>query len=102
MTADRRALWLLSLALCAGCSGTGTDPAGGASGPAPAATAEIDPWLVDVTAEVGLDFRHEAGAAGRFLLPEIMGSGVALLGSAASRGLGLFGFSSNEEVELNR
>ena len=73
MTADRRALWLLSLVLCGGCS-----------------TAEIDPWLVDVTAEVGLDFRHEAGAAGRFLLPEIMGSGVALLDADGDGALDIY------------
>ncbi len=36
------------------------------------------PWLVDVTEECGIDFRHEAGARGEFLLPEIMGSGAAL------------------------
>ena len=33
----------------------------------------------DVSAEVGLDFEHENGAAGKFYLPEIMGSGGALL-----------------------
>ncbi len=33
----------------------------------------------DVSAEVGLDFEHENGAAGEFYLPEIMGSGGALL-----------------------
>lgn len=35
-------------------------------------------WFREVTNEVGLDFRHETGAAGDLLLPEIMGSGVAL------------------------
>ena len=37
------------------------------------------PWLADVTADVGLAFAHDNGAAGEFHLPEIMGAGVALL-----------------------
>lgn len=35
--------------------------------------------LRDAAAEAGLEFRHENGAAGQFHLPEIMGSGGALL-----------------------
>lgn len=35
--------------------------------------------LVDITAESGLDFRYENGATGRFLFPEIMGGGAAVL-----------------------
>ena len=34
--------------------------------------------LVDITAEAGLVFRHDSGVRGDYLLPEIMGSGVAL------------------------
>ena len=33
----------------------------------------------DVTAEAGLQFQHFTGATGQFYLPEIMGSGVALI-----------------------
>ena len=36
-------------------------------------------WLVDVTDEVGLDFTYEAGATGKYYMPEIVGSGVGLL-----------------------
>jgi hypothetical protein len=36
-------------------------------------------WFEDVTAASGLDFRHEAGPVGRYSLPQVMGSGVALL-----------------------
>jgi hypothetical protein len=35
-------------------------------------------WLVDATAGSGLDFVHETGARGSYLLPEIMASGVAV------------------------
>lgn len=35
-------------------------------------------WLVDVTDEVGLDFIYEAGATGKYYMPEIVGSGVGL------------------------
>ncbi|MBM3558949.1 MAG: CRTAC1 family protein, partial [Alphaproteobacteria bacterium] len=37
------------------------------------------PWLTDIAAEAGLVFEHEAGATGAFRLPEIIGSGAALL-----------------------
>lgn len=37
------------------------------------------PRFTDVAAEVGLVFEHEAGATGLFRLPEIIGSGAALL-----------------------
>jgi hypothetical protein len=36
-------------------------------------------WFRDATREAGLDFRHEAGPVGRYFMPQIMGSGVALL-----------------------
>jgi len=68
--------WGIALILSAGCqpektprSDPGTD--GGLADDA--AT-----WLVDVTERVGLEFVHDSGAAGEFLLTEIMGSGVAL------------------------
>src|SRR5262245_964167 len=41
----------------------------GAGGPA---------WFADVTAEVGLDFVHDAGPVGHFFMPQIMGAGAAL------------------------
>ncbi len=47
---------------------------GQARGPA----AEEQPLLVDKAHDLGVDFVHRSGAIGRLLLPEIMGSGVAL------------------------
>jgi len=38
-----------------------------------------NPAFEDVAAQVGLDFQHSTGATGEYYLPEIMGSGVALL-----------------------
>jgi hypothetical protein len=37
------------------------------------------PWFEEVAAEVGLDFVHRSGHDGRFLMPEIMGGGAALV-----------------------
>lgn len=37
------------------------------------------PWFRDVAAETGIRFEHVTGASGHFYLPEIMGSGCALL-----------------------
>jgi hypothetical protein len=42
--------------------------------PAPAGP----PWFEDVTDALGLTFRHDAGPAGSYSLPQIMGSGAAL------------------------
>jgi hypothetical protein len=36
------------------------------------------PWFEDVTAQVGLDFVHDAGPVGHYFMPQIMGSGAAL------------------------
>ena len=36
------------------------------------------PWFVDVSADVGLTFVHDAGPPGRYFMPQIMGSGAAL------------------------
>ncbi|MFL5242897.1 MAG: CRTAC1 family protein [Gemmataceae bacterium] len=36
------------------------------------------PWFVDATKEVGLDFVHDAGAAGTYFMPQLMGSGAAV------------------------
>jgi enediyne biosynthesis protein E4 len=36
-------------------------------------------WFRDDTAAVGLDFVHEAGPVGRYFMPQIIGSGAALL-----------------------
>jgi hypothetical protein len=36
-------------------------------------------WFVDTTDEVGVDFRHDAGPVdGRYFMPQIVGSGIAL------------------------
>ena len=37
------------------------------------------PWFLEVAAERGLDFAHTSGHDGRYLFPEIMGGGGALL-----------------------
>ncbi|MGH7226949.1 MAG: hypothetical protein ACRELF_27355, partial [Gemmataceae bacterium] len=41
-------------------------------------TAELA-WFRDVTAESGIDFVHDAGPTGTFFLPQIVGSGAAVL-----------------------
>jgi hypothetical protein len=61
-----RRVALIAVALAAGCGGGGKPAA-----PAP----DPDAWFVDVAAESGIAFQHRSGAAGKFLLPEIMGGG---------------------------
>jgi hypothetical protein len=36
------------------------------------------PWFKDVTDEVGLHFLHDAGTAGTYFMPQLMGSGAAV------------------------
>jgi len=65
---------LLLFALCGlslGCSPRISSPPviGGPAAP---------PWFVDVTAEVGLDFVHDAGPEGNFFMPQSVGAGAAL------------------------
>src|SRR5262245_20796879 len=45
---------------------------------APPAADPSPGWFRDVTAEVGLDFTHDAGPGAAYFLPEIMGSGAAV------------------------
>ena len=60
----------LLLAAGTGCSRDGASSESAAGGNAP--------WFEDQAARRGLDFRHQSGAAGRYLMPEIMGGGAAL------------------------
>jgi hypothetical protein len=62
----RSGTWIAALSLCALCACSRR-----ASAPKPA--------FRDVAAETGLRFQHFTGATGQFYLPEIMGSGVALI-----------------------
>ncbi|HTU89199.1 MAG TPA: VCBS repeat-containing protein [Gemmataceae bacterium] len=67
----RRILVPLVLLGCGGCQKPITTPlAGEPAGP---------PWFRDVTAESGVDFLHDAGPTGTFFLPQIVGSGAAVL-----------------------
>ena len=67
---------LAALILAAALAGCGGPPA---DEPGPAAETAVAPWLVEVTDLYGLDFVHETGGVGDLHLPEIMGSGAALL-----------------------
>ena len=69
MKSLRCALWLcLTLVACDGKTDT----------PAPAPRAPVA-WFEERAEEDGLDFLHESGHRGRFLMPEIMSGGAALL-----------------------
>jgi hypothetical protein len=70
-----RALALL-LAAQLGCGAGVEDPAEDAAGGAAEAEAEV--WFVEESAARGLDFVHESGHRGPYLLPEITCGGAAL------------------------
>jgi hypothetical protein len=67
-------------------AGRGGDPAGRGAGADPPAP----PFFVERTAEVGVDFRHEPGAAGAYRPEEIMGPGCALLDADGDGRLDLY------------
>jgi hypothetical protein len=69
------AVSLVSAVLAIGCSPRGGNEAG-SDGARPERSAGIA--LVDATAGSGLDFEHTSGASAERLLPETMGSGVAV------------------------
>ena len=60
-------------------TGSGCVPSGSKSGKSADRDTTGRVWFADVSAEVGLDFVHDAGTVGDYFMPEIMGSGVALL-----------------------
>ena len=67
----------LALLGCLATVACGDDPAPPPENPAPDAVGAS--VFGDASADAGLDFTHRSGAAGDFYLPEIMGSGGALL-----------------------
>jgi hypothetical protein len=65
-----------ALLLAAACCWLGP----GCRPPPPAAEGpSAPPWFRDVTEECGLDFVHDAGPTGDYFMPQVMGSGAALL-----------------------
>src|SRR5262245_54703119 len=51
-----------------------------AGGPEPTPEEAAGPaWFEDVTDAVGLDFVHDPGPTGTYFMPQIMGSGCAVL-----------------------
>jgi hypothetical protein len=74
MTRRPRSVFLLIVMLAlVGCRGTDSTSAD-RTGQKPSG----QEWFQDVTDHVGLDFVHDAGAKGKFFMPESMGSGAAV------------------------
>ena len=64
--------WMLALAgLIAGCQRSDTPHA-------PKTASSSSAWFEDVTSRSGLDFVHDSGATGAYLMPESIGSGGAI------------------------
>lgn len=69
----RRGYRLIAVLLFGGATGCSADEP-----VAPAQEAVGSPWFVEEAAARGLSFKHESGASGAFLFPEVMGGGAAL------------------------
>ena len=61
-------LWLILMLVLWSCSGRDEDP-----------KPDDSHWFEEVAAARGIDFRHESGAEGTYLMPEIVGGGAALV-----------------------
>ncbi len=66
-------VWLVALSTCGGCD------RGSAEDPEPGSAPGENPWFVDVTAELGLDFRVDRAVQRDYFMPESMAAGCALL-----------------------
>ena len=69
-------LLLLVVSCSSGPSNSSTDAPNGASS---RLEVGVESVFREVGVETGLDFQHFNGASGRYYLPEIMGSGAALI-----------------------
>ncbi len=70
---------LIILGLVSGCQRAGSVSPGDDRSPVSArAEGQHLPWFVDITAESGLNFVHDAGPTGSYFVPQIIGSGAAL------------------------
>jgi enediyne biosynthesis protein E4 len=69
-----RRLFLLVVIVVCGCQRSASTT----SAPAPVEPTGPE-WFADVTKQVGITSRHQAGPTGSYFMPQIMGSGVALL-----------------------
>lgn len=60
------------------------------------------PWFTDIASDSGITFTHVSGASASFLLPEIMGSGVALFDAENDGDLDIYFVQSGGPVEDTR
>ena len=81
-----------------GCDGRGSNVPTDRGAPSSTAAAAGPSWFTDITGESGLDFIHETGADGSFLLPEIMCSGGALLDYDQDGDLDIYLVSGNRSL----
>ena len=66
---------LIILGLVSGCQRAGSVSPGDDRSPVSArAEGQHLPWFVDITAESGLNFVHDAGPTGSYFVPQIIGS----------------------------
>ena len=80
----------LVLALVPGCSSSNPGSARPPAVSTNPSQGEKSVWFIDATEQVGLTFKHDSGGAGELLLPEIVGSGAALLDVDQDDDLDLF------------
>ncbi len=71
----RLELWLLLAVLGTGCAENPTDAG---AGPGAGHENAAEPWFVEAATAANLSFQHVSGHRGEYLMPEIMGGGVAV------------------------
>ncbi len=92
----RGLLLLLAGTLPVGCGGG--DTGSNRDQPAASAADPAAPWFEDVSGPAGVDFMWKSGHESRFLMPEIIGGGVALLDIDGDEDLDLY-FVQGGQIE---
>ncbi len=100
LNAIKRSWFLLAAsALCglSACDSTSsTNPSTSTTEVSPQTSTAAPALFSEVAEESGLDFQHYSGATGRFHLPEILGSGLALIDYDSDGDLDVFFVQSND------
>ena len=92
-------LGLLFLGIAPGCGSGGGNTAtpGGATG-----SAEAAPWFEDVAAASGLDYQHDSTLTDRYLMPENVPGGAALLDMDGDGDLDVYFVQSGDVLAAGR
>jgi hypothetical protein len=102
MTTTRRRAWWIALPVTLGLLAASCSPRSG-SDEAPVDSEAAGPvWFEDVTDAVGLDFVHDPGPTGEYLMPQINGAGCAFIREPEALSIYLLNSAGPGSKSVNR